>query len=148
MKPNAAVNVPVLGAFLLALSGIASGALSGAMKSPAPVYNPLKEVRVAAVVAGIQEAPANSPLPGVHLTTQTDVDVYLGPSDFLDKFKTDIPIGAGVEVTGSTVKVGESEVFLARQVTEGKTTITLRDEGGAPVWDHWGAIADRVSIGD
>jgi hypothetical protein len=139
MKPNAAVSVPVLGVFLLALSGIASSALM----SPAPVYNPFKEVRVAAVVAGIQEAPANSPLPGVHLTTQTDVDVYLGPSKFLEKFKTDIPIGAGIEVTGSTVKMGDSEVFLAREVTKGNTTITLRDELGAPVWEHWGAIADR-----
>jgi len=128
-------NVRVLGVSLLALCGVAFGA-----SNPEPIYNPSTEARISAVITGVRQVP-DGPLAGVHLTVQSKtgtVDVYLGPTDFIRFFKTDFPAGAPVQVIGSRVPGGSGEVVLAREVTEGATTLTLREFTGVPIWRHWG----------
>jgi len=135
-----------LGAFVIAAALPLLAADPVASKAGGPIYNPSAEVRFSAVITGARQV-AEGPLPGVHLTAQSKTgvaDVYLGPSDFLKIFKTSFPVGAPIQVIGSRVKIGDSETILAREVTEGETTLTLRDFGGAPVWEHWGVPADRA----
>jgi hypothetical protein len=85
---------------------------------------------------------------GVHLTVQPKnsaaTDVYLGPTAFIKIFKTNFPTGAPVQVIGA--KAGD--VILAREVTEGATSITLRDADGSPVWENWGVSAPTSVTGD
>ena len=140
MKTNITRRVS-LGVSLLALCGFAAAAsLNGAE----PVYNPSTEVHMAGVITAVRQAPA-APMAGVHLTVQTKTngtaDVYLGPTDFLQIFKTNFVVGAPVQITGSRVPSGSGEVVLAREISEGATTITLREFTGAPVWQNWGVVA-------
>jgi hypothetical protein len=135
-----------LGVSLWALGGL----VAAASLSPEPVYNPSAEVRMSAVITGVRQVPAGSPMAGVHLTVQAKTgtaDVYLGPADFIKIFKTNFPAGAPVEIIGSRVTAAGGEVILAREVTEGPTSITLREFTGAPVWEHWGVVADRAVSG-
>lgn len=125
---------------------LAACAILAAAKAAEPVYNPSAEVRMAAVITGVRQVPEGSPMAGVHLTMQSktgSVDVYLGPPAFLKIFRTEFPAGTRIEVVGARA----GEVILAREVTIGATSITLRDETGAPVWEHWGVSADRAVTG-
>ena len=63
------------------------------------------------------------------------IDVRLGPHDFVNKQKVRIAQGDTVEVIGSRVTVGESEVVLARELRKGAASWTLRDATGQPRWD-------------
>jgi hypothetical protein len=125
-----------LGVSVLALSGLA------ASLTPEPVYNPSAEVRMSAVITAVRQVPQGSPLAGTHLTVQTKTataDVYLGPTNFIKFFKTEFPVGAAIQIVGARADAGD--VILAREVTEGATSIMLRDFTGAPVWQHWGVAA-------
>jgi hypothetical protein len=146
MKHSNVRGVFTLGAFVIAAALPMIAADPAAPNSSGPLYNPSAEVRFSAVITGARQVPEGNPLPGLHVTAQSKAgvtDVYLGPSDFLRIFKTNFPVGAPIQVIGSRVKMGDSESILAREVTEGDTTLTLRDFGGAPVWEHWGVPADR-----
>src|SRR5262249_38837765 len=111
--------------------------------------NPTTEVRVMAVITGVRQVPENGPMAGVHLTVQLKTgtaDVYLGPSDFLKMLKTNFKVGAPVQVVGFRLQSGAAEMILAREVTDGDITLTLREVSGAPVWEHWGVVAS-VNVG-
>jgi len=133
---------------LVAGLGLIVVTAAAAPNAGGPLYNPSTEVHFSAVITGVRQVP-DGVLPGVHLTAQAKtgvVDVYLGPADFLKIFKTNFPVGASIQVIGSRVSVGASDTLLAREVTEGSTTITLRDFGGAPEWEHWGAAVDPAIV--
>lgn len=69
------------------------------------------------------------------LTTDTGtVEVQLGPTAFLTEKKVEISEGDILEVTGSRVKIGESQVVLAREIRKGDITWTLRESTGQPLW--------------
>jgi len=105
---------------------------------------------MSAVITGVRQVPAGSPLAGVHLTVQVKTgvaDVYLGPADFIKIFKTNFPAGAPIQIIGARVASAGGEVILAREVTEGPTSITLRELTGVPVWEHWGVVADSAVSG-
>jgi hypothetical protein len=134
-----------LGVSLLALCGMAFAASNSA----GPVYNPSTEIHIAAVITGVRQVP-DGPMPGVHLTVQSKTgtaDVYLGPAEFLKIFKTNFPSGAPIQIVGSRVATASGEAILAREVTVAATTITLREFTGAPVWEHWGVVADSAVTG-
>lgn len=70
-------------------------------------------------------------------TLKTDtgtIEVRLGPPDFVTEQKVQIAKGDTVEVIGSHVTAGESEVLLAREVRKGDASWTLRDAAGQPLW--------------
>jgi len=146
MKHSNVRGVFTLGAFVIAAALPVMAADPVAFNAGGSMYNPSAEVRISAVITGVRRVPEGNPLPGVHVTAQSKTgvaDVYLGPSDFLKIFKTNFPVGAPIQVIGSRIKMGDADTILAREVTEGDTTLTLRDFGGAPVWEHWGVPADR-----
>jgi len=150
MKPHNARGVSKLGVSVLAVSLLTlCGIAAAAGNSTEPVYNPSTEVRLSAVITGVRQVSEGSPMAGVHLTVQSKTgtaDVYLAPSDFLKLLKTNFKVGAQVQVIGSQVQGAASEVILAREVTEGDISITLREFTGVPVWQHWGVVAD-VNVG-
>jgi len=74
---------------------------------------------------------------GTHLTVKTEkgiLEVDLGPDKFLSDQKLDLKKGDQVEVLGAKANTRRGEIFMARQITSGGKTITLRDEKGMPNW--------------
>ncbi len=127
----------------LALAMIPARAASG------PAYNPATAVAISGTVTGVRVVPAGQPLEGVHLAVKTKtgtVEVYLAPKNFMDFLKSNYVPGDEVEITGSRVKSGNSDILLAREVDDGRDVIDLRDLNGAPVWEHWGVEADPANI--
>jgi hypothetical protein len=77
---------------------------------------------------------------GVHLqlkTKQEVINVYLGPSWYLDNQNLQIKPKDKIEVTGSKVNFDGQPSLIAAQVKKGKDTLVLRDENGFPVWSRW-----------
>ena len=62
------------------------------------------------------------------------VDVQLAPAAFLAEKKVKIAKGDTIDVIGSRVTIGDSQVVLAREIRKGNTSWTLRDTGGTPLW--------------
>ena len=67
-------------------------------------------------------------------TDTATLDVQLGPATFLAEKKLEIGKGDTIEVIGSTVTVGESQVLLAREIRKGDASWTIRDANGTPLW--------------
>jgi hypothetical protein len=69
------------------------------------------------------------------LRTDTEtVHVHLGPTAFLKARKVEIEKGDTLEVIGSLVTIGESQVVLARDIRKGDNAWALRDATGQPLW--------------
>lgn len=83
-----------------------------------------------------------SRLVGIHLRLRTggdaNVDVYLGPTDYVMEFRTVLEKDSRVEIQGAKAKVGTAEVILARELHKGGTTLLLRDKSGRPYWNNKG----------
>jgi hypothetical protein len=76
---------------------------------------------------------------GTHLTVKTDkgnMEVALGPSKFVSDQKLDLKKGDQVQIMGAKTNTRRGEIFMARQITSGGQTVTLRDEKGVPSWPH------------
>ena len=131
--------------FLITTIGIAAAAL---MASPAfaqrggprgaPRYDPKTEVTVQGTVEELKEYPSpRGWRTGQHVMLKTDqgtLEVHLGPTDYWKANGFELAKGDSIEVTGSKVKVDETEVLLAREVKKGEKTVTLRDAQGVPAW--------------
>lgn len=109
--------------------------------APAP-YDVNTEVRVTGAVVHVNTVvhgagSARMAAQEGTLILKTDAgtfDVQLAPPAFLAEKKVKIKKGDTVEVIGSRVTIGDSQLVLARQIRKGKTSWTLRDADGAPVW--------------
>jgi hypothetical protein len=74
---------------------------------------------------------------GTHVTIKTDtgnVEVGLGPTQFLTDQKLEIKKGDTVQVIGAKANTKKGPMFIARQITSGDKTVTLRDTKGVPAW--------------
>ena len=112
--------------------------------TPAP-YDVKTEVRLTGVVvhvnAVVHGGASNRMAQESTLILKTDTgtfDVRLAPAAFLAEKKAKIAKGDTVEVIGSRVTIGDSQVVLAREIRKGSTSWTLRDAGGAPLWASTG----------
>jgi hypothetical protein len=75
--------------------------------------------------------------PGVHVQLETasgPLEARLGPAWYLEREKLVLGVGDEVEITGSRVNVGGQPTLIARLVKKGDRSVTLRDEGGMPLW--------------
>lgn len=70
------------------------------------------------------------------------LEIQLGPSSFLADQKVEISEGDTLEVIGSRVTIGESQVVLAREMRKGDDTWKLRGAAGQPLWSS-GATEPR-----
>lgn len=74
---------------------------------------------------------------GMHLMLKAEsanVEVHLGPAWFLNQEKFSVKEGDRIEVLGTRTKMDGKEALIARTVTKGDVTWTLREEDGTPKW--------------
>ena len=119
---------------------ILTAQLSASTKSAdtGPKYDATKEVKIKGVVEDIREVPGE--FEGTHLVVKTDngeVLVHIAPANFLKEIDTEFKKGDTVEVVGCKAPDTTENEILAREITVGTNTTTLRDDKGVPVWAGW-----------
>jgi hypothetical protein len=70
---------------------------------------------------------------GTHVTVKTtteSIEAHLGPTAWLREQGVDLTEGDVVDISGWRVTMGETPVLLAREITKGSTTWTLRHGTG------------------
>lgn len=108
----------------------------GTGRGPGFKYDPSTETKLTGTIEQINTVDSMCKT-GTHLTLKTDTgntEIALGPSQFLKDQALQLKKGDQVEVTGAKATTRRGEMFIARQVTAGDKTITLRDEKGIPAW--------------
>jgi hypothetical protein len=103
-----------------------------------PKYDVKNEVKIKGVVEEVRQVPGQ--FEGTHLVVKTDtktVLVHVAPVDFLKEMDTSFNKGDQVEVVGCKAPDAAEEEILAREITVGQNTTTLRDDKGIPVWAGW-----------
>jgi hypothetical protein len=63
--------------------------------------------------------------------------VHVAPSEFLKEIDTSFNKGDQVVVVGAKAPNAPEEEMLAREITDGNNTATLRDDKGIPIWAAW-----------
>lgn len=102
-------------------------------------YNPATEVRETGTVEDVREVTGNRGWSGTHILLKTDkedLDVHLGPTEFLARSGFTFAKGDHIEVLGSRVNVGATDALLAREVQKDGKTLVLRDANGIPKWSR------------
>jgi hypothetical protein len=103
-----------------------------------PKYDVKNEVKIKGAVQEVHEVPG--PFEGIQLVVKTEaktVLVHVAPSEFLKEMDTSFKVGDQVEVVGCKAPDATGEEILAREITVGQNTATLRDDKGVPVWVGW-----------
>jgi len=140
-KPAAACAALLTGLILMA-AALPLGAASAPAARPGQGFGPAYDAAHETILAGtiqdvVTKHTAGSPA-GVHLmvfAAKGVVDAHLGP--FLSKETKDaLQTGMPVQIVGATVRLHDKEFFLARQVTIGGRTITIRNTRGMLVYGH------------
>ena len=149
MKRACAPRMFLSAVLLLTLSLCAAPARAQSGSSPAPanprVYDASKETVISGTIASVTtKAKPGLPL-GLHVmlsTAQGQMDVQLGPYFARIAAKEGVVAGATIQVTGVASHFNAGDVFLARTVTVGGKTITVRNKNGFPA--RPGASGARV----
>lgn len=97
------------------------------------VTGTVEEVRKMTGMSGI----AGSGMAGMHVMLKTDketFEVHLGPVSYLKEQKVDLAKGDTIEVSGARMTMEGRRVIVAREITKGDRTWTLRDADGRPRW--------------
>jgi hypothetical protein len=127
------------GVFVSAVVGLLlSAAWAQNASKTGPKYDTKNEVKIKGVVTEVREVPG--PFEGTHLVVKTEaktVLVHVAPSAFLKELDTSFKAGDQVEVVGCKAPDAPEEEILAREITVGQNTTTLRDDKGVPVWAGW-----------
>jgi hypothetical protein len=108
-----------------------------ASKTASP-YDVKSEVKVKGVIEDIRQIPGGAA--GTELAVKTDAKtilVYVGPGDFLKEIEVSFNKGDQVNVIGAKSSNTAEEEILAREITVGSNTFTLRDDKGVPIWSGW-----------
>ncbi len=104
----------------------------------APKYDLSSETKIKGVVEEVREVPGQTG--GVLLMVKTDtksVQVQVAPAAYLKEIDTSFNKGDEVSIVGAKVPNATEETILAREITVGNNTATLRDDKGIPVWSGW-----------
>ena len=115
-----------------------SAGLAQKVKDTGPKYDAANEVKIKGTIEEIREVSGN--FEGTHLVVKTEtgtVLVHVAPAAFLKEIDTAFAKGDQVQVVGSKAPGATEEEILAREITVGTNTTTLRDEKGVPVWAGW-----------
>ena len=106
--------------------------------APGGLYNPKTVVTVAGTVVWMTPSPVKPGLPYlVYLTMQTGegkINIFLGPSLYINKMPLQINMLDHIQVTGSKIMWEGSPVILAAEVKKGDKVQKLRDPNGVPFW--------------
>jgi hypothetical protein len=134
----------MVGAALL-VAGVASFAVAqtpGAGRQGSPMYDVTSETTIMGVVESVQtiagpDSRGRRGLGGTHLVLKAEterLEVHLGPTAYLAEQRVRLATGDVVEILGSRISIDDMPVLLARQITKGGETWTLRDATGRPLW--------------
>jgi len=124
--------------FVLVLVAARFAAATQKTASSGPKYDVASEVKIKGVVDDVREVPGD--FEGTELVVKTDTNtviVHLAPADFLKDMDTSFKKGDTVLVIGAKAPNGGDTEILAREITVGTNTTTLRDDKGVPVWTGW-----------
>ncbi len=103
-----------------------------------PRYDTSKEVTIKGEVQEVRQLSADQNVTQLVVKSgDKTVLVYLAPAEFLKDIDCWIKAGDQVEVVGSKTPDADQEQILAREVTFGNNTMTLRDPKGIPIWSNW-----------
>ena len=115
-----------------------SAAWAQSASKTGPKYDVKNEVKIKGVVDEVRQVPGS--YEGTYLVVKTDsktVVVRAAPAAFLKDIETTFTKGETVEVLGCKAPDTSEEEILAREITVGQNTTTLRDDKGVPVWAGW-----------
>jgi hypothetical protein len=101
----------------------------------APEYDPKAEVTFKGTVEDFHESQMRGDHPGLHLIVKTEtesIEVHACPVRFMKELDFALEKGDAVTVIGS--RPGGTGVVVAREITKGQTSLTLREKSGAPIW--------------
>lgn len=129
------LKVCIVTAMLALLTGMA---FTQSNVKNGPKYDMAGEAKIKGVVEDMRDMPGT--LDGTYLVVKTDSKsalVYVGPGDFLKEIEVSFTKGDQVDVVGSKAPGSGEEIIMAREITVGTNTFTLRDEKGVPVWSGW-----------
>jgi hypothetical protein len=149
MKPVFALRI----AAILAVTALAAspalaqrGRGGGGMGMGMPRYDKATERTVTGTVEHLQPQQGRGQGMGLHLAVKTDtgvLDVHVGPTAWLTEQKFEFAEGDVLTIVGSPVKMGDSDAFLAREITKAGKTMTLRNGDGFPLWAGRGGRASQ-----
>jgi hypothetical protein len=101
-------------------------------------YNSATETTVAGTVEDVRTvSPPAGGRGALHLTLNTSsgpVEVHVGPTWYVSSRNITFAKGDAVTLIGSKMSMSGREVLVAREITKGQQTLTLRAANGAPVW--------------
>ena len=123
---------------IVVLSLAASNGLAQKAKDTGPKYDVASQVKIKGVIEDVRETPGT--FAGTVLVVKTDtgtVLVHVAPASFLKEIDASFTKGDQVEVFGAKAPNVTEEEILAREITVGTNTVTLRDDKGIPVWAGW-----------
>ncbi len=103
-----------------------------------PKYDLKNEVKIKGVIDDVREVAG--PPGGTQLAVKTDTQtvlVYVGPTAFLKEIDATFNKGEQAEILGCKAPDASTGEILAREITVGQNTTTLRDDKGVPIWSGW-----------
>lgn len=125
--------------FLLVIC-VGMAAAQSTYPSKGRIYDPATETTISGKVAEVtQHAGRGHGGTGTHVMLENSagkVEVHLGPTSYLAAQNASYAKGDEITVTGSKVKLGGSDVIIAREVKRGDQVLTLRDAQGIPKWSR------------
>jgi len=103
-----------------------------------PKYDIKNEIKIKGVIDEVRQVPTS--FEGTQLVVKTESKtfvVHAAPADFLKEMDATFTKGEQVEVVGCKAPDTTEDEILAREITVGQNTTTLRDDKGVPVWIGW-----------
>jgi hypothetical protein len=142
MTANHRVSLASVAVLLLGLAPLASAQAPRTGRGGSPMYDVKTETTISGTIESIETIAGpggrgRRGLGGTHLVVKTateTIEVHVGPTAYLAEQKITLAKGDTVQILGSRVTIDNEPVLLARQITNGGDTWTLRDASGRPLW--------------
>ena len=139
-EPMRVLTAVLLGGVFLATPALAQAPPVPAPPAKVPVakapeYDVKAEVTITGVVEDFHESKTRGDHPGLHLILKTEmetIEVHACPLRFMKDLEFTVDKGDTLTIVGS--RPGGEGLVVAREITKGQTSLTLRDKTGAPVW--------------
>jgi hypothetical protein len=121
---------------LLKLAAVTFLTVTAFAQAP-PKYDPATEGKFKGIVQELKFIPPSGGKPVAYLVMKSGTDavqIFLCPKKFLDDMGVVFKADDEIEVVGSKIKQDGADLTLAREVTKGGDTLTLRFKDGKPAW--------------
>ncbi|MDE3155394.1 MAG: hypothetical protein KGN76_09845 [Acidobacteriota bacterium] len=135
----------VVASAALAAAGLAQPPMGRGM-GPGMRYDKAHEVTVTGTIEDVVQRTGMGRMAGgssgTHLMLKTEtetLEVFVGPTTWLEQQKVTFTKGEAIEVTGAHTTFGQNAGLIAREIKMGGKTITLRNADGVPVWSRRGS---------